>query len=412
MKKAYRLILALIVLFTFASGNANAQGSADYGDGMKIKVNEDGSKYVRILGWTQVQTQYTDALASAKNPVDMQLKRMRMMLYSQMNKKFMIFTHFGANGIKPNDGTAANFNLTLLNAWVEYNILNATKENPTSLTLGSGYHYWNGISRMAMASTVNMLTLDLVNPLPNQYNGTGQFGYFLKGNIDKFGFDIAANEPSKPTAPALSAVTTTAKFSGRPTWAYNAYVHYQFGDAESMFLPYRVGSYVGTKSIFNIGAGAYYNPTGSIQKNSNGDIELKDHLILSADIFFDQPIGSDLALTAYGVFYNMNYGKDYVSGTSFGTGNMVYTQAGLLLPKDVIGDLGRLQPYVGFSYKKFDTFKDAGLQYDLGLNWFIEGQQAKISCQYSSIPYVQGSASVPNFGANKGQFTIQAQVAL
>lgn len=410
MKKAYTLILALIVLFSFASGNANAQGSADYGDGMKIKINEDGSKYVRILGWTQVQSQYRDLVATSDNPIDMTLARMRMMVYAQMNKNFMIFTHFGVNGLKPNAATQDS-KLNLLNAWVEYNLIKATKEDPNSLTAGAGYHYWNGISRMAMASTINLLTLDIVNPLPNQLNGTGQFGYFLKGNIDKFGYDLAFNEPVSNSAGTPVTPATTAKFNTNNTkWAYTGYVHYQFGDAEAMFLPYRIGSYVGTKSVFNIGAGAYYNPGASVQLDGSGNLEKKDHTIISADIFFDQPIGTDLALTAYGVFYNMNYGEKYVNGTTFGTGNMVYTQLGLLLPKDIIGDLGRLQPYVGFSYKDFDAYDAKGMQYDLGMNWFIEGHNAKITCQYSSVP--QLTKSKDDIGVNKGQFTIQAAVSL
>ncbi|NTU73503.1 porin, partial [Candidatus Roizmanbacteria bacterium] len=186
----------------------------------------------------------------------------------------------------------------MLNAWVEYNLIKATKEDPNSLTAGAGYHYWNGISRMAMTSTINLLTLDIVNPLPNQLNGTGQFGYFLKGNIDKFGYDLAFNEPVSNSAGTPVTPATTAKFNANNTkWAYTGYVHYQFGDAESMFLPYRVGSYVGTKSIFNIGAGAYYNPGASVQLDGSGNLEKKDHTIISADIFFDQPIGTDLALT-------------------------------------------------------------------------------------------------------------------
>jgi len=410
MRKAYLLVLTLIALLTFSGQKANAQGSADYGDGIKIKINEDGSKYVRILGWTQVQSQYTDAPGTADNQIDMQLKRMRMIVYSQMNKNFMVFTHFGVNGLKPNSATPDS-KLTLLNAWVEYNILKATKEDPTSLTAGAGYHYWNGISRMAMASTINLLTLDIVNPMPNQLNGTGQFGYFLKGNVDKFGYNFAFNEPT--TTGAAVTPGTTAKFNTQNRqWAYTSYLHYQFGDAESMFLPYRVGSYVGTKTILNVGVGCYYNPDGSVQVNGSGKVEKKAHVIISADVFADQPIGDDMAVTAYGVFYSANYGKDYVGGTTFaslGTGTTIYAQAGLLLPKDIIGDLGRLQPFVGFTNKNFDALDKSYSQYDLGLNWFIEGQNAKITCQYSSIPVVSPNSSDL---VNKGQFTILAAVSL
>ena len=35
-----------------------AQGSPDYTGGLKFKFNEDGSKYLRLISWAQVQANY------------------------------------------------------------------------------------------------------------------------------------------------------------------------------------------------------------------------------------------------------------------------------------------------------------------------------------------------------------------
>jgi hypothetical protein len=59
MKKSYLLLgISLISNFYFA------QGSPDYGDGLKVKLNEDGSKYFRVIAWAQGQVNYTDAAAA------------------------------------------------------------------------------------------------------------------------------------------------------------------------------------------------------------------------------------------------------------------------------------------------------------------------------------------------------------
>ena len=47
-------IILLIGLFFLSFQYMNAQGSPDYNGGMKVKLNEDGSKYFRILSWAQI----------------------------------------------------------------------------------------------------------------------------------------------------------------------------------------------------------------------------------------------------------------------------------------------------------------------------------------------------------------------
>jgi hypothetical protein len=46
-------------------------------------------------------------------------------------------------------------------------------------------------------------------------------------------------------------------------WSKAGYVEYQFFDKEANFLPYKVGTYLGTKKMFNIGAGFYTAPKGT-----------------------------------------------------------------------------------------------------------------------------------------------------
>jgi hypothetical protein len=41
--------------------------------------------------------------------------------------------------------------------------------------------------------------------------------------------------------------------SGNTKWSKAGYFEYQFLDQEANVLPYKVGSYLGTKKVFNIG---------------------------------------------------------------------------------------------------------------------------------------------------------------
>ncbi|ACF14345.1 hypothetical protein Ctha_1888 [Chloroherpeton thalassium ATCC 35110] len=380
MKKVLTLIVALAALFSFGSLQAKAQGSDAYKP-LKVTISDDS--YIRFITWHQVYGTYNDNTES----FNMTLRRSRFLAYAELQKKFLIVTHFGINS--QTASSAKKPGLFMHDAWVQYHVF---QNDAFHLDFGAGLHYWNGISRMTMASTLNFLEIDA--PIFNWPNVdkndqfARQLGYYVKGTLDKIHYSFSAVEPFVQAAPTLS---TTAALNNTVKWAYNGYVEYQFGDEESTTLPYRVGSYLGTKSVFNIGAGFYFHPTGSIiDSDADGVGETVDQFIFAVDAFFDQPIGGDMALTAYGVFYSMDYGDGYLRGTSggtlYGTGSIFFAQAGLLLPKDIIGDAGKLQPYVGFSYRDLDATDDAATQLDLGINWFLSGHHARVAFEYSNVP--------------------------
>ncbi|GAK89977.1 conserved hypothetical protein [Nonlabens ulvanivorans] len=50
MKNRYAFFLSFFLL---AVAVGFAQGSSEYTGGMKVKLNEDGSKYFRIISWAQ-----------------------------------------------------------------------------------------------------------------------------------------------------------------------------------------------------------------------------------------------------------------------------------------------------------------------------------------------------------------------
>lgn len=174
MKKLITFIgLALI------SNSLHAQGSPDYGSGLKINLNQQGDKYVRFILWDQFwlrNTQMNPGSMVGGEPTDnswsLGNRRLRTLAYAQISKRYMILAHFGINnqtfingGGSGTSGTGGYGNgkkpqLFFHDAWNEYAVFLPGEAGKFTLSLGAGLHYYMGLSRMTMASTLNFLTVD------------------------------------------------------------------------------------------------------------------------------------------------------------------------------------------------------------------------------------------------------------
>ena len=91
-------------------------------------------------------------------------------------------------------------------------------------------------------------------------------------------------------------------------------MEYQFLDSESNLLPFKVGTYLGTKRVFNIGAGFYSQPEGT-RSSVNGTVTKHNVNLMSVDAFLDMPIGKkekNTAITVYSGFFKYNFGPNYL----------------------------------------------------------------------------------------------------
>jgi hypothetical protein len=272
-----------------------------------------------------------------------------------------------------------------------------------------------------------------------------QFGFYAKGKLGKLNYSTSVNKPFAtnltPTADAIKGrVAVDNNGNARP--AVQGYFDYQFFDQEANVLPFRVGTYVGTKKVFNIGAGFYHQSKGTKSVDATGTLEQHDINLFGADVFADLPIGAkskNMALTAYSVYYDYNFGPNYIRTTGImnpasgfdpavaaanrplngagnnrffvGTGNIWYTQAGLLLPKGKGGKM-RVQPFAAYTWKKLDYLDNVGSYYDFGANFFLDGHNAKITPQYSTRPmyYLRDGKRVKD--GTRGEFILQLQIYL
>lgn len=489
MKKYLVLYLLCGAVWLGRIQPARSQGSSEYGSGLKFNLNPEGTKYARFIMWNQFWLR-----SGQMNPgtlingvptssvTDIMARRIRFLGYAQITPRYLILMHFGINNQTFASGGGSGTvgtggygqgkkpQIFFHDIWNEYAVVPAGKNEAgepikNTLYIGAGLHYWHGISRMTSASTLNFLAVDapIFNwPLiENSDQFARLFGIYAKGKIGKLEYRLNYNKPfatnlvppTSGTALSGTAVVQNAlpnvavDNNGVSRMSYGGYFEYQFLDQEANVLPFKVGSYVGTRRVFNIGGGFYAQPDGTQSYAREGAVtgsttaaNTRRHAIslMAVDVFLDMPIGNkdkNMAVTAYSVYYDYNFGPNYLRNLGIanpatadpaftgqralagpgnarafvGTGSIWYTQAGLLLPKAVEKPKMRIQPFAAYTIKNFEALGKAGNYYDVGCNFYIDGHHAKITPQYSTRPVYTNRNTI---SGNKGEFILQAQIYL
>lgn len=434
-----------------------------------FKLNDSGSRYIRFMIWNQLWIRQTENNPGTlgvdglprKNTTDIGLRRARFLTYAQVSPRVLFLAHLGinnqtfVNGGVPaggNSGNAGNLPVTTnpstgsntLDAnsskkpqlffhdiWTEFEISN-------SLFIGAGLHYWNGISRLSSQGTLNLLALDApifnwpLIELTDQF--ARQYGIYAKGQVGKWDYRVALNKPFSVGEGGTFDESTNRPMAANvanDNWATQGYIAYQFFEKENNKLPFFVGTYLGTKKVFNLGGGWHHHPGATTSVDSNGSVNTHNISLWSIDGFLELPLSveKETALTAYAVYYTYDFGPNYLRnigimnvglgpGTSqngpgnaqptIGTGNIFYFQTGYLLPKDILGNKGKLQPYGTLSHKRFEFFEEGSWQYDLGMNYYIDGQLAKLTFQYSNRPIFENYLNI----GSAGEFILQTHIFL
>ena len=385
--KKLTLLLFCISLFSFQI--IFSQGSPDYGGGLKVKISEDGSKYFRVISWAQVQATYNDNVAADASKLNFNVRRARVLMFSQINKNFLILTHFGLNSLNSGSmspvGKGDGAQLFMHDVYAQWSL-------GEDHAVGGGLHYFNGISRLNNQSTLNMMTLDNNRQSWSTIGLSDQFarhvGFFAKGKFGKLQYRVAINDAITNGLDARTPVNGgDAVYGGKRLIgskdagkAYAGYFEYNFLDQESNFLPFKVGTYLGGKKVFNIGAGFFLHPSGSVVANSSGNLTGEDVSIFAVDAFYDAPLGENgSAITAYATYQSNDYGKNY-KFSAYGTGSMVYTHLGYVFAGDKAKT--RFQPYVSYGSNSYDAISDNLNVLGIGTNVYMSGHNSKITLEY------------------------------
>jgi hypothetical protein len=458
--------------------DAAASSSSNYGRGMTVVLDDKGKKYIRFLTWAQAWTAFTEnnpgtvnAYDELKdNALDIGLRRVRFLTYSQLTEKYLILVHVGINnqtftngggsgsgGVGPY-GAGKKPQVFFHDVWNEYAVVPQSECSDFSLSVGAGLLYWNGISRKSSSSTMGYMTVDApIFCWPNiEFSDefARQLGWYAKGKWHKLDYRVSVTQPfntddrlggaDRPALNRERAINIAAD-----SLAYAGYFDWEFWDQESNLLPYKTSTWLGEKSVFNIGAGFYFHPDSSGILDANSQLQKQDQLAVGIDCYYDKPVGDcGAALTLYGVYYIFDYGDNYfrnigimntgrlgspgvlaaqgitptISGPGnaqpfMGTGEILYLEGGYLLPSSILGGShGRLQPFAAFTHKNLAWLDDPAFNWDMGLNYLIDGHRAKLTFQYSLRPQfferTEGDTVQRVADGSAGEFIIQAQVAL
>ncbi len=397
---------------------AQVYSESSYGSGLTVPIGNDKDKYFRLITWHQMWARYNENNTGStrlgspqESTTDFGVRRSRFLVYAQLNKRFLILTHFGINnqnaisgGLNPIDGKKPQ--LYMHDAWTEFNVYKKY------LDIGFGLHYWNGISRLTNASTLNSMTMDA--PIFNwaTIEATDQFarfiGIYAKGQVGKFDYRASISDPFLTnTGQAISA--NQALYSPRNNGkVYQGYFQYMFWEMENNKLPFAVGTYLGGKNVANIGVGFLQNTDAmwSLSPIGNGegnDTAYHNMMLWSIDGFLDFSINKEkgTALTAYAGYFNYDFGPNNVrnigimnpvdgggglrgnSVPTLGTGSIYYIQTGYVFPR--LKDGSRFQPYLAYSHARLEGVRNAGGDMvpvnipDVGLNYYMAGHHAKLT---------------------------------
>ncbi|SIT97505.1 hypothetical protein SAMN05660493_02225 [Epilithonimonas bovis DSM 19482] len=195
-------------------------------------------------------------------------------------------------------------------------------------------------------------------------------------------------------------------------------------------IPYLAGTYLGSKSVFNIGAGIIYQKDAMWRLDDNNQTINENMLHLSADVFYDAPIGKEgQAISLYGNITHFDFGKDYfrnagtmnpangnnnpnilngagVAFPMYGTGTTLYAQAGYKFKNNLIGNT-TLMPYFALQHSNYEKFNDAVNFWDMGVNWLLSGHTSKFTISYQNRPvYDVAGDKITTKGAVLAQYQV------
>ncbi len=430
------------------AGSAMAQMDPFNGAGVTLKLNEDGSHFLKFTLTNQIWARYNESNPGStvegtpkSETFDIGIRRSRIQMFGALNKRSFIYVQMGVNNL--NHLSDRKQGIFFHDAIAEYAVVK------DKLSIGGGLTNWVGLSRLSNASIVTFLPMD--SPIfpfatidaTDQFNR--KFSLYAKGKLGKLDYRLEVTDPMNfekstlySTASPISANSSFA--SGAANKQYQGYLMWQFLDQESNLTPYLNGSYLGAKRVFNVGAGYIFQHDAMWRKTGMVDTVRTDMALLGADVFLDLPLRKEAgdALTAYVSVYSNNYGTGYLrnngvmnpaSGTVssqasfngagnafplFGTGTVYYTQVGYLLGKGWTNpEKLRIQPYFCYMLGDYGRLDKPMQMTNAGVNFFLNNHNAKVTLDWQQRPvYSNATSGDLPFSGRKNCITVQFQVAI
>lgn len=392
---------------------------------LRYLLNEDGSQFVKLTFTNQTWMRFTQNNPGStvngqaeKETFDLGLRRTRIQLYGKTSQHTFFYLQLGQNNF--NYLSARKTGLFIHDALGQFDV-------DKHLSLGMGLTAWTGFSRFSSPGVASIMALDAPLYLQATNDANDQFlrklSVYAKGKLGKLDYRFVASKPFAFTNSTIYSKTneigTNAQFSPRaPKVQGSAYVSWQFLDQESNELPYAVGTYLGAKKVFNVGAGVQYQQNAMWYKSdpailgSAADTIFHNMMLAAVDVYYDAPINAERgdAISVYAVGSYYDFGKNYIrnqgpmnvtdgvnsngtfNGTGvaypqIGTGTSGYLQVGYLTGKlSQTKSLGKLMPYVSAQVSMYDALDNPMIFGDAGISWYIDGSRSKLTFGVQNRP--------------------------
>ncbi len=421
---------------------------------LRLKLNEDGSHYLKFTVLGQLWFRYNNSNPgttvvneSANQTFDIGVRRLRFQFFGQLSDHIFFYLHFGQDNF--NYLSARKFTPFFQDVLGEYKV----KKGSEALIFGGGLTILSGLSRYTQPQLANIMSMDVpIFTLPT-FDLTDQAGrrlnIYARGQVSKLDYRLGFGNPfpvytSGTTLPPLSPtgnpLSSNSNFAQKGNnKQYHGLFIWNFFDREPHIIPFMPGTYYGKKKILNLEAG-FITQKNATWSSGDGGISADHHPLNMWSVagFYDAPLNAEkgTALNAYLGYFNTDYGPGYlryigamnpadgpaVSSTYFpgsygnafpmyGTGNVIYSQVGYLLKRNLFGkDKGTLMPYATFQTASYDRLDKKMIVFGTGANWFIKGNTGKLSFDYQNRPvYSLVGNNLIRKSFRKGQLVLQSQ---
>lgn len=446
MKKFLLLILAISPILP-------AMAQAD-NEALRFKLNESGTHYFQATLLNQAWLRSTENNPGTtvegnleSQSTDIGLRRTRMQLFGQITDRTFIYFQFGQNNFNAQYNSTSNRKIAPFfhDALGEYRL-----SDKNQLKVGGGLSIISGLSRFSQPSIGTITTMDVPVFAQTTVDQIDQFSrklsVYARGQIGHWDYRYILSDPfpitsNGQTPPALAPVSNFA-LKGH-NLQHQAYLIYQFFDQEAHTTPYMTGSYLGTKKIVNIAGGFIYQKDAMWNKAAaSPDTTYQNMAHWAIESFVDIPLNKEKhsALNAYIGYFNTNYGTNYLryngvmnpaNGTTataansisrhgpvygnsypmFGTGSVVYTQIGYLLPSKNASMSNRWMPYASATLAYYDRLNGfSNNTFNAGINYYIQGNKSKLSLDLQNRPSFQVNQGELVKGQRLNSVTLQFQL--
>lgn len=252
----------------------------------------------------------------------------------------------------------------------------------------------------------NPLTLDRSLFIRSPYVTTRDRGIAVWGNFfnDIFQYRLDAMEGRSATAAAAPAPKSAFRYSGR--------AHVTLLDPENTY-GYK-GTYLGKKKVLTIGGAYQYEPDVAYADTVNLT-GVKDYKGYTADIFFEYPVEKVGTITASAAYEKIDLGDAFMGlnpdpdaiGVN-GEKNGYYVKAAYMLPNLPLQFFGR---YEKWSFASLNGIQDQRIDwYGGGLNYYLQGQNLKLTFEASQTGFHKGSGSAADGTKDFQTYVTQLQM--